>query len=65
MQKIIITKQLLDANPILKQIGAVAGQSMEYGFVSSKETNDNEQSNEDDDTGGSNPPPDKGKPDKP
>jgi hypothetical protein len=67
MKKVKLTQSDIDQNPLLKKIGAKAGQVMEYSFVNSGKTKTNEQSesNEGDDTGGSNPPPDKGKPDKP
>lgn len=61
MKKIKLTQADIDSNPLLKKIGATAGQVMEYSFVNSGKTNTNEQSesNEEDDTGGSQPPPGK------
>jgi hypothetical protein len=64
MKTIKLTQADIDANPLLKKIGAVAGQSMEYSFVTSGKTTSNETNEEDDDTGGSNPG-NKPKPDKP
>ncbi len=63
MKKIKLTQADIDQNPILKKIGAKAGQTMEYSFVTSgKQSNEQSESNEGDDTGGSQPPPDKGRP---
>jgi hypothetical protein len=55
MKKIKLTQQDIDNNPLLKKIGAKAGQTMEYSFVSSgkAKTNEQSESNEgDEDDGG-------------
>lgn len=57
MKQIKLTQVDIDANPLLKKIGAKAGQSMEYSFVSSGKTSNestetNEGDGEDDGEGG-------------
>jgi hypothetical protein len=42
MKKIKLSQADIDANPILKKIGAVAGHTMEYEFVTSSKTQSNE-----------------------
>jgi hypothetical protein len=42
MKKIKLSQSDIEANPLLKKIGAVAGQVLEYSFVTSSETNTNE-----------------------
>lgn len=50
MKKVKLTQSDIDSNPLLKKIGAKAGQTMEYSFVSSDKSSSNEQqSNEGDD----------------
>jgi len=64
MKKIKLTQADIDANPLLKKMGAVAGQEMEYSFVTSSKTNSNatttdeggEDDGEDGDGGGGNHP---------
>lgn len=65
MKKVLITQEVFDANPILQEIGAQVGQTMEYEFVSSEEKANESATAETDDTGGGNPPENKEKPGKP
>jgi hypothetical protein len=44
MKKVKLTQSDIDQNPLLKKIGAKAGQTMEYSFVNSGKTKTNEQS---------------------
>jgi hypothetical protein len=47
MKKIKLSQADIDANPLLKKIGAVAGSMMEYEFVTSgKQSNEQSESNE-------------------
>lgn len=63
MKKIKLSQADIDANPILKKIGAKAGQTMEYSFVTSSKTSQHESTTsegdegdgEDDGNGGNHP----------
>jgi hypothetical protein len=53
MKTIKVTKKLLDANPLLKEIGATEGMEMQYEFVSSsKRANESTANTEGDESGG-------------
>jgi hypothetical protein len=65
MKKIKLTQADIDANPLIKKIGAKAGQTMEYTFVTSSKTkadatttteDDNEGGEDDGEDGGGNHP---------
>lgn len=62
MKQIKLTQKDIDANPLLKQIGAKPGQVMEYSFVSSGKSNEattdegEGEDGEDDGSGGNHPP---------
>jgi hypothetical protein len=65
MKQLKLTQADIDANPLLKKIGAVAGQTMEYSFVPSEETGKNEKNKKvtkRDGNGGNHPPGGPGKP---
>jgi hypothetical protein len=61
MKQIKLTQQDINKNPLLKKIGAVAGQTMEYSFVSSGKaanestTNEGDEEDEEDGNGGNHP----------
>lgn len=62
MKQIKLTQADIESNPLLKKIGAKAGQVMEYSFVNSGKTQTNESpetnegDGEDDEEGGGNHP---------
>lgn len=66
MKQIKLTQADIDSNPLLKKIGAKAGQVMEYSFVSSGKTSNESTTEEGGDDGegedgnGGNHPPKKG-----
>lgn len=65
MKQIVITQAILDANPLLKEFGAKIGQTMEYSFVSSEQTDKDEKNKgavKRDGNGGNHPPGGPGKP---
>lgn len=65
MKKVKITQEDLDNNPILKEIGAQVGQTMEYSFVPSEQTDKDEKNKgavKRDGNGGNHPPGGPGKP---
>jgi hypothetical protein len=68
MKKVKLTQSDIDQNPLLKKIGAKAGQVMEYSFVTSGKTGNaktessesSDEGGEEDEGNGGNHPPKKG-----